>query len=258
MVEPSQSPWVRGPMIGTLPSCHSPWKNVHVREWLTDFVLETMANLHIGTMELWSVDHELGIRQIGKPGAMRTLEVFATFPVEPDQALHAAVGLQSDGDSATPEQEAADRTGAHDVVSHMRAIDQLHGERCDPADSHRLQDERKGAVIRSAAYQAEAAIGCVTCKQRGVSFGQAGDRLRVLPDGFDTHSLGGTRHRWKRKEHAAAIAAESLSFDGLPSPLRRTDIDVGDVLVTLRDLGQHRSVAAKGRFHIPAGEIAAD
>ena len=28
--------------------------------------------------------------------------------------------------------------------------------------------------------------------------------------------------------------------------------------MALRDLGQHRRVAAKGRFHIPAGEIAAD
>ena len=40
--------------------------------------------------ELRSIDHQLGIRQIGKPGALRTLEVFAAFPVEADQVLHAA------------------------------------------------------------------------------------------------------------------------------------------------------------------------
>jgi hypothetical protein len=40
--------------------------------------------------------------------------------------------------------------------------------------------------------------------------------------------------------------------------MRRADVDVCDVLVALRDLGQHRCVVAKGRFHIPAGEIAPD
>src|SRR5580693_3471954 len=47
-VEPSQSPWVRGPMIGTLPSCHWPWKNVHVCEWLTGLLLGIMTTLHVG------------------------------------------------------------------------------------------------------------------------------------------------------------------------------------------------------------------
>src|ERR1700738_2065877 len=47
-VEPSQSPWVRGPMIGTLPSCHWPWTNVQVCEWLTDLLLGTMTTLHVG------------------------------------------------------------------------------------------------------------------------------------------------------------------------------------------------------------------
>src|SRR5437764_3550667 len=31
-VDPSQAPCVRGPMIGTLPSCQLPSKNVHVRD----------------------------------------------------------------------------------------------------------------------------------------------------------------------------------------------------------------------------------
>src|SRR5260370_18303890 len=124
---------------------------------------------------------------------MRTLEVFTGVPVEAGQALHAAVGVESDGDSAAPEQEAADGAGAGDVVSHMGAINQLHEERRDPADSHRLQDERKGAAVGGAAYEAEAAVGCVTCKQRDVRFGQAGDRLRVVPDDFDTHTLTTTR-----------------------------------------------------------------
>jgi hypothetical protein len=38
-VEPSQAAWVRGPMIGTLPSCHSPSKKVQVCEKLTDFMV---------------------------------------------------------------------------------------------------------------------------------------------------------------------------------------------------------------------------
>ena len=41
---------------------------------------------------LRSIDHQLGIRQIGKPGALRTLEVFAAvaFPVVADQVVHPA------------------------------------------------------------------------------------------------------------------------------------------------------------------------
>jgi hypothetical protein len=33
-VDPSHAPWVRGPIIGTLPSCQAPSKNVHVWEKL--------------------------------------------------------------------------------------------------------------------------------------------------------------------------------------------------------------------------------
>jgi hypothetical protein len=46
--------------------------------------------------ELRSIGHQVGIQQIGKPGTPRTLEVFAAdrFPVEADQALHAAVGAE--------------------------------------------------------------------------------------------------------------------------------------------------------------------
>src|SRR5258708_12475201 len=82
--------------------------------------------------ELRSVDHQLGIRQIGKPGALRTLEVFAAFPVEADQVLHAAVGLESDRDLAPPEQEAADGAGAGDIIGHVAAVDQMHRHRRPP------------------------------------------------------------------------------------------------------------------------------
>src|ERR1700724_290178 len=93
--------------------------------------------------ELRSVDHQLAIRQIGKPGALRTLEVFAAepSPVEADQVLHAAVGVESDRDPAAPEQEAADGAGASDIVGHIGAIDQPHRQQGDPAYAHRLQDE---------------------------------------------------------------------------------------------------------------------
>src|ERR1700733_10771355 len=209
--------------------------------------------------ELRSIDHQLGIRQIGKPGALRTLEVFAAFPVEADQVLHAAVGVESDRDLAPPEQEAADGAGAGDIIGHVAAVDQLHRQRRDPvAEAHRLQDEGKAAAVAGAAYQAEAAAGRVPRKQRDVGFGQAVDRLPVLPDHFDAHALRRTRQRRKGEEQAAAISTESLGFDGAPGPLRRADVDVGDVLVSLRDLGQHRRVVAVGRFHIPAREIAAD
>jgi hypothetical protein len=68
MVEPSQSPWVRGPMIGTLPSCNWPHKNVHVREWLTELVSgNRRASWDDGVAP---VDNELRIRQIGKPVAI--------------------------------------------------------------------------------------------------------------------------------------------------------------------------------------------
>jgi hypothetical protein len=68
MVEPSQSPWVRGPMIGTLPSCNWPHKNVHVREWLTELVSgNRRASWDDGVAP---VDNELSIRQIGKPVAI--------------------------------------------------------------------------------------------------------------------------------------------------------------------------------------------
>ena len=95
-------------------------------------------------------------------------------------------------------------------------------------------------------------------KQRDVGFRQAVDRMRALLDDFDAHALRQARQRRKREEQAAAIGAESLGFDGPPGPVRRADVDVGDVLVALRDVGQHRRVGAIGRFHIPAGEIAAD
>lgn len=60
----------------------------------------------------------------------------------------------------------------------------------------------------------EAAIGCVTCKQRGIG-GQAVDRVRILPDDCDAHSLDRTRPRRKGEEQAVAIVAESLRFDWL-------------------------------------------
>src|SRR5258708_5396383 len=208
--------------------------------------------------ELRSVDHQLGIRQIGKPGALRTLEVFAAFPVEADQVLHAAVGVESDRDLAPPEQEAADGAGAGDIIGHVAAVDQMHRQRRDPvADAYRLQDEGKAAAVARAAYQAEAAAGRVPRKQGGVGFGQAVDRLPVLLDDFDAHALRRTRQRRKGEEQAAAIGAESLGFDGPPGPVRRADVDVGDVLVTLRDLGQHLRVVAVGRFHMPARRLAA-
>ena len=42
-MEPSQAAWVRGPMIGTLPSCQSPSKNVQVFECTGAFVAGTGA-----------------------------------------------------------------------------------------------------------------------------------------------------------------------------------------------------------------------
>src|SRR5260370_8123188 len=103
--------------------------------------------------ELRSVDHQLGIRQIGKPGALRTLEVFAAFPVEADQVLHATVGVESDRDLAPPEQEAADGAGAGDIIGHVAAVDQMHRQRRDPvADAYRLQDEGKAAAVPPPPY----------------------------------------------------------------------------------------------------------
>src|SRR5262249_51360446 len=40
-VDPSQAPWVRGPMMATLPSCQSPSKKVQVRE--IGLAVETIA-----------------------------------------------------------------------------------------------------------------------------------------------------------------------------------------------------------------------
>ena len=104
---------------------------------------------------------------------MRSLEVFATdrLPVDADEVGYGAIGIECDRYSATPEQEAADSAGARDVVRHVGAIDHLHRRQADPADAHRLQDERKGAAVVRAAYQAEAIVGRVTCKQRDVGFG---------------------------------------------------------------------------------------
>src|SRR5215470_19466093 len=137
--------------------------------------------------ELWSVDHQLGIRQIGKSRAPRPLEVFAAerLPVEADQVLHATIGIESDGNPPAPEEVAADGAGAGDIVGHTGAIDQLHHWQRYPADSHWLQNEWKAAAIARAAYQAEAAAGRVPRKQRDVGFGQAVDRLPVLLDNFD-------------------------------------------------------------------------
>src|SRR6266404_2729269 len=42
-VEASQAPWVRGPMIGTLPSCHSPSKNVSVRDQVATAFLQVIC-----------------------------------------------------------------------------------------------------------------------------------------------------------------------------------------------------------------------
>src|ERR1700730_11010926 len=93
--------------------------------------------------ELRSVDHQLAIRQIGKPGALRTLEVFAAAPspVKADQILHAAVGVESDPYPAAPEQEAADGAGASDMVGPIGAIEHRHRNRGDPAYADRLQEE---------------------------------------------------------------------------------------------------------------------
>src|SRR5882672_5449365 len=45
-VEASQAPCVRGPMIGTLPSCHLPSKNVSVRDQLATCFLLMPVSRH--------------------------------------------------------------------------------------------------------------------------------------------------------------------------------------------------------------------
>src|SRR5437660_10544782 len=50
-IEQSQAAWVRGPMIGTLPSCHSPSKNVQVLDQplpLAHGLLPGLVDLHKG------------------------------------------------------------------------------------------------------------------------------------------------------------------------------------------------------------------
>ena len=152
-----------------------------------------------------SVDHQFGIRQIGKPGALRTLEVFAAlrFPVEAEQGSFMRP-LASRANWPRRSQEAADGAGAGDIVGHIVAIISSKISRIasseTPADAHRLQEKGIAAAVGRAAHQAEAAIGRVPRKQRDVGFGQAGDRVRVLPDDFDAQPFAGRDSAGKEKK----------------------------------------------------------
>src|SRR5262249_44076244 len=50
----------------------------------------------------------------------------------------------------------------------------------------------------------------------------------------------------------------ALRLDDRPGPGRRADVEIGDLVVALRDLGQHRRVVAERGLDIPARKIAVD
>ena len=67
-----------------------------------------------------------------------------------------------------------------------------------------------------------------------------------------------TGQRRHREKQSAAIGAETLRLNDGPGPRRGADIDVGDFLVFLRDLGQQRCVIPERGLDIPARQIAVD
>jgi len=56
---------------------------------------------------------------------------------------------------------------------------------------------------------------------------------------------------------SAAVARETLRLDDRSCVQGGRDVHVGDVLVLDRLRDQQRGMAAKGRFHVPAGDVAA-
>ena len=74
-------------------------------------------------------------------------------------------------------------------------------------------------------------------------------------------TLKQTQDRFNMSEVTRTDVAQSssrMTFVGRESPVRRADVDAGDVLVALRDRVQHRRVVAEARLQILAGKITAD
>src|SRR3954447_23179270 len=207
------------------------------------------------------VQHELRIREVGELRPVWAFEIFAaaTLRIEADEAGNRAVGIDGDRDLAEPQQEPADAARAFGVFGRVAAVDQLHrGWRNDAtADARRLQDEGERS-FRRAADEAEAIVARMPRQEIGLGIGKPVDRLGVLRDDLDLAPAWDARQRRDGKEYAAAIGAKALRLDDRPGPGRRADVEIGDVLVTLRDLGQERGVIAVGRVDVPARQIALD
>src|SRR3954447_10836045 len=207
------------------------------------------------------VQHEFRIREIGELRPVWALEIFAaaTLGIDADEAGNRAVGIDGDRDLAEPQQQPADAARAFGVFGRVAAVDQLHrGWRNDAtADAHRLQDEGEDSLWR-AADQAEAIVARMPRQELGLGIGKPVDRLDVLRDDLDRAPAWDARQRRHRDEYTPAIGAKALRLDDRPGPRRRADVEIGDVLVALRDLGQERGVVAVGRIDVPARQIALD
>src|SRR5262249_9621144 len=84
------------------------------------------------------------------------------------------------------------------------------------------------------------------------------NRFCVGRDELDRRIKPVARQRGKREEQTLAIGAKTLGLDDRPGPVRRADVEVADLLVALRDAGQHRRIVAERRLDIPAREVAVD
>ncbi len=80
----------------------------------------------------------------------------------------------------------------------------------------------------------------------------SGEMVSTVMPGVDA------RQRRYREEQSAAIGTEPLRLDDGPGPVRRADVEIGHVLVPLRDTRQHRRVVPERRIDIPARQIAVD
>jgi hypothetical protein len=70
---------------------------------------------------------------------------------------------------------------------------------------------------------------------------QALDGRRVRGDDLDPRVASRAGQQRNREEQSLAIGREALRLDDRPGPARRADIEIGDMLVPLRDLGQERA-----------------